>query len=71
MSVIITSDKNTKNFEIDRGYKENDILGGEDPYSASKGSLLYQSYCKSFKGNKKIAIKRAGTRQVKIGPSID
>lgn len=64
VSVIITSDKSYKNFEIDRGYKENDILGGEDPYSASKGSaeLVIQSYCKSFlKGDKiKIAIARAG-----------
>ena len=64
VSVIITSDKSYKNFEIDRGYKENDILGGDDPYSASKGSaeLVIQSYCKSFfqKGNKKIGIARAG-----------
>ena len=64
VSVIITSDKSYKNFEIDRGYKENDILGGEDPYSASKGSaeLVIQSYCNSFfKGNKKrIAVARAG-----------
>ena len=64
VSVIITSDKSYKNFEIDRGYKESDILGGEDPYSASKGSaeLVIQSYCKSFfKGDKKkIAIARAG-----------
>ena len=64
VSVIITSDKSYKNFEIDRGYKENDILGGEDPYSASKGSaeLVIQSYCNSFfKGKKKkIAVARAG-----------
>ena len=64
VSVIITSDKSYKNFEIDRGYKENDILGGEDPYSASKGSaeLVIQSYCNSFfKGNKKkIVVARAG-----------
>ncbi len=64
VSVIITSDKSYKNFEFDRGYKENDILGGEDPYSASKGSaeLVIQSYCNSFlKGNKKkIAVARAG-----------
>ena len=64
ISVIITSDKSYKNFEIDRGYKESDILGGDDPYSASKGSaeLVIQSYCKSFfqKGNKKIGIARAG-----------
>ena len=34
--VIITSDKSYKNLELNRGYKEEDILGGHDPYSASK-----------------------------------
>ena len=34
--VLITSDKVYRNFEIKRGYSENDILGGDDPYSASK-----------------------------------
>lgn len=65
ISVIITSDKSYKNFEIDRGYRENDILGGEDPYSASKGGaeLVIKSYCKSFfysEEKKKIAVARAG-----------
>ena len=63
--IIITSDKVYKNQEIKRGYKENDILGGLDPYSASKASadLAVQSYISSFlKKNKniKIAIARAG-----------
>ena len=35
IAVIITSDKSYKNLEIKRGYKENDILGGKDPYSES------------------------------------
>ena len=64
ISVIITSDKSYKNFEIQRGYIEDDILGGEDPYSASKGSaeLVIQSYCKSFfnKDKKRIGVARAG-----------
>ena len=34
--VMITSDKVYKNLEVKRGYKENDILMGSDPYSASK-----------------------------------
>ena len=48
--VLITSDKVYKNFEINRGYHENDILGGHDPYSASKASaeIVIQSYLKSF-----------------------
>lgn len=63
--VIITSDKVYKNFEISRGYKEEDALGNIDPYSASKASadLATQSYIKSFltkNKNIKIAIARAG-----------
>ena len=36
--MLVTSDKSYKNLEIKRGYKEDDILGGMDPYSASKAS---------------------------------
>ena len=64
-SVIITSDKSYKNLEIERGYHENDILGGVDPYSASKASaeLIIKSYYECyFKKNKSqlIAVARAG-----------
>lgn len=64
-AVIITSDKSYKNLEIKRGYLENDILGGNDPYSASKGAaeLVINSYIKSYFQDKKkisIAIARAG-----------
>ena len=64
-AVIITSDKSYKNLEINRGYSEDDILGGNDPYSGSKGAteLIINSYFKSFFVNKKntrIAIARAG-----------
>ena len=41
VAVLITSDKSYKNLEINRGYKENDILGGKDPYSASKASSRF------------------------------
>ena len=64
--VIITSDKVYKNIETERGYRENDLIGGDDPYSASKGAteILLNSYLKSFniKKNSKIAlsIARAG-----------
>ena len=66
VAVIITSDKSYKNLEIKRGYKESDILGGKDPYSASKASaeLAIQSYISSFFPLKKtkvlIGIARAG-----------
>ena len=64
-AVIITSDKSYKNLEIKRGYNENDILGGDDPYSGSKGAaeLIINSYIKSFFSNRKnirIAVARAG-----------
>ena len=64
--VLITSDKSYKNLEIKRGYKESDILGGKDPYSASKASaeLAIQSHINSFfplgKTKISIGIARAG-----------
>ena len=65
VSTLITSDKSYRNFEIKRGYVEDDILGGDDPYSASKGSaeLVINSYFRSFLKNKRklrIAVCRAG-----------
>ena len=65
-AIIITSDKSYKNIEISRGYKEIDLLGGKDPYSASKGAAEFaiQSYVNSFFSDKKnnifISIARAG-----------
>ena len=67
--VMVTTDKVYKNKEWIFGYRENDYLGGDDPYSASKASadIAIQSWRKSFCGNKKyqtdnlfIAIARAG-----------
>ena len=63
--VIITSDKSYENLELDRGYHEEDRLGGLDPYSGSKGAaeLAIKSYFHSFFQNNhsvKIAIARAG-----------
>ncbi len=63
--VLVTSDKSYKNIETKRGYKENDILGGVDPYGASKSAaeIAINSYIKSFfpnNGKVKISIARAG-----------
>lgn len=65
VSILITSDKSYRNFEIKRGYVEDDILGGDDPYSASKScaEFVINSYFRSFLKNKKnlrIAVCRAG-----------
>jgi CDP-glucose 4,6-dehydratase len=48
--LIITSDKCYDNREWVWGYRENDPVGGYDPYSASKGcaELVTASYRKSF-----------------------
>ena len=55
IAVIITSDKVYKNSELSRGYVENDVLGGIDPYSVSKASaeLIIQSYIDNFFQSKK------------------
>ena len=48
--IMITSDKCYENTEWIWGYRENDTLGGSDPYSSSKGAaeLIIKSYFHSF-----------------------
>lgn len=48
--VYVTSDKCYKNREWIWGYRENDELGGHDPYSASKAAAeqVFSSYMDSF-----------------------
>ena len=62
--IMITSDKCYENKETFWGYRENDALGGHDPYSASKGAaeMIINSYRKSFmaQNEKAIASARAG-----------
>ena len=67
--VIVTTDKVYENQEWTYGYRENDPLGGHDPYSASKActEIMVDSWRKSFCGkashqtsNLNIATARAG-----------
>jgi CDP-glucose 4,6-dehydratase len=67
--IVITSDKCYENREQLWGYRENEPMGGHDPYSASKGAteLLVASYRRSFfspdrinKHGVKLASVRAG-----------
>lgn len=61
--VCITSDKCYRNDEWVYGYREQDHLGGEDPYSASKGcaEIIAHSYFTSFfKNGPACATTRAG-----------
>ena len=66
IAIFITSDKAYDNQEWKWGYRENDKLGGPDPYSASKGAaeLAISSYFRSyFKQNEcdiRICSARAG-----------
>ena len=49
-SVLITTDKCYENREWEYGYRENDALGGHDPYSSSKAAaeLAIASWRRSF-----------------------
>ena len=63
--VVVTSDKCYENREWVWGYRENEAMGGADPYSASKGcaELVTASYRRSFFRDGKragIASARAG-----------
>lgn len=63
-AVFITSDKCYENVEWEYGYREDDHLGGKDPYSASKAcaEIAISSYARSFliAEGKRIASTRAG-----------
>ena len=63
--VSITSDKCYENTGKIRGYKETDVLGGVDPYSASKAcaELIIRAYRESFYGSENhcgVSSARAG-----------
>ena len=63
VTINVTSDKCYENKEWTWGYRENDPVGGYDPYSSSKGcsELITTAYKKSFfYSNKAISSVRAG-----------
>lgn len=63
-AIMVTSDKCYENGERNKGYTEEDPMGGHDPYSASKGcaELTVSSYVRSFfvDSSASIASVRAG-----------
>ena len=65
-AILITSDKCYENINKKVNYKENDRLGGLDPYSSSKASAeliirsYYESYFKTKTSNVRICSARAG-----------
>jgi CDP-glucose 4,6-dehydratase len=58
--VVVTSDKCYENVGLDRGYREDEPLGGADPYSASKAcqDIVAHAYRRSF--GLPLATARAG-----------
>jgi CDP-glucose 4,6-dehydratase len=61
--VNVTSDKCYRNLETGQAYREDDALGGQDPYSNSKGcaELVTAAYRSSFFANgPAVATARAG-----------
>ena len=56
--INVTSDKCYENKEWVWGYRENDALGGYDPYSSSKAcaELVTQSYTSSFFNDNRVGI---------------
>jgi CDP-glucose 4,6-dehydratase len=58
--VVVTSDKCYENRGLERGYREDEPLGGADPYSASKAAqeLVAHAYRRSF--GLPLATARAG-----------
>ena len=60
--VVVTSDKCYENKEWDWGYRENEPMGGYDPYSNSKGcsELVTSAYRQSYFNNKsKVGVSSA------------
>lgn len=70
--IIITTDKVYENKEADILYKEDDTLGGYDPYSASKActELVVSSFRNSFFNPKNYKQHKKGIASVRAGNVI-
>ena len=70
--VNITTDKCYKNIETTKSYKENDPMGGYDPYSSSKGcaELATASFRKSFFNTDTYKEHNVGLASVRAGNVI-
>ena len=70
--INITSDKCYENKEWVWGYRENDPMGGHDPYSASKGcaELVFSAYLKSFFSQNAAQNRTIGAASARAGNVI-
>jgi CDP-glucose 4,6-dehydratase len=68
----VTTDKVYENREWSRSYREDDRLGGWDPYSNSKAcsELVTDAYRKSFHGNPRMAGDRLSVATARSGNVI-
>lgn len=59
--VAVTTDKVYKNLEHNKPYRETDMLGGHDPYSASKAAseIIISSYRDSYLAEQGVAVASA------------
>lgn len=71
-AVVITSDKCYENREWVWGYRENEAMGGHDPYSNSKGcaELVTAAYRSSFFSPETYDIHRVAVASVRAGNVI-
>lgn len=70
--VVITTDKVYENKETGALYRESDVLGGYDPYSASKActELVVSSFRYSFFNPEQAAVHKKGLASVRAGNVI-
>nr|WP_246238900.1 MULTISPECIES: CDP-glucose 4,6-dehydratase [Paenibacillus] len=70
--IIVTSDKCYENKEQIWGYRENDPMGGYDPYSSSKGcaEILTASYRNSFFNSSNYVVHQKAVATVRAGNVI-
>lgn len=70
--VVVTSDKCYENLELRRPYREDDALGGHDPYSASKGAaeIVAASYRRSFFPPERFDAHRVSVATARAGNVI-
>lgn len=63
-AIMVTSDKCYENKEILHGYREDDAMGGHDPYSSSKGAaeLVVSAYRRSYFSEADCPVRIASAR---------
>lgn len=71
-AVIVTTDKCYENQERVVGYREDDPMGGYDPYSSSKGcaELVTSAYCRSYFPSEKFNQHQVALASARAGNVI-